>query len=82
MNKNCQPSPAIQKRRPEAKRPANKVGKLEEKLDGLVALLKSTTSSTPKHPEIALINPTTSHSPGTSAAWGTRYGGHNSPPDW
>ena len=47
MNKDCQPSPPMRKRRT-MKRPAEReTSKLEEKLDGLVELLKSATQGTP-----------------------------------
>ena len=44
MKKICQPSPPVRKRRTAVRHPAAKVGKLEEKLDGLVALLKSSAA--------------------------------------
>ncbi|MCJ1359174.1 MAG: hypothetical protein MMC33_009174 [Icmadophila ericetorum] len=47
MKKICQPSPPMRKRRTGSRHQANKVEKLEEKLDGLVTLLRSATSATP-----------------------------------
>ena len=44
MKKDCQPSPPMRKRRP-GPRHANKVEKLEEKLDGLVTLLRSAAAT-------------------------------------
>ncbi|KAL3426139.1 zn 2cys6 transcription factor [Phlyctema vagabunda] len=46
MKKNCQPSPPMRKRRAFT-RSASKTSKLEEKVDGLVTLLKSATQSMP-----------------------------------
>ncbi|KAL8907092.1 MAG: hypothetical protein Q9171_005997 [Xanthocarpia ochracea] len=43
--KDCQPSPPVRQRRTGTRNPTNKVGKLEKKLDGLVALLQATASS-------------------------------------
>lgn len=48
MNKDCQPSPPVRKRRMVKKSPASKTSKLEEKLDGIVTLLKSATQVTPE----------------------------------
>jgi hypothetical protein len=81
MKKNCQPSPLLRERQKRARHPANKVGKLEEKLDGLVALLKSTTSGTPEYSDTTLVNPTNNHDTiiskmNLSATAGTRYGGY------
>ena len=47
MNKDCQPSPPMRKRRTVSRRSSNKTSKLEEKVDGLVTLLKSATQGTP-----------------------------------
>ncbi|KAK9350915.1 hypothetical protein V1523DRAFT_435885 [Lipomyces doorenjongii] len=47
MKKDCQPSPPVRKRRRVKRHSANKVEKLEEKLDGLVTLLKSATQGAP-----------------------------------
>lgn len=47
MNKDCQPSPPVRKRRTITRHPINKTSKLEEKVDGLVTLLKSATQGTP-----------------------------------
>jgi hypothetical protein len=57
MNKDCQPSPPVRKRRT-VRRPANETSKLEEKLDGLVTLLKSATQGAP-----GIINATSVNSP-------------------
>jgi hypothetical protein len=59
MNKDCQPSPPVRKRRT-VKRPSsvNETSKLEEKLDGLVTLLKSATQGAP-----GIINATPVNSP-------------------
>lgn len=43
--KDCQPSPPVRQRRTRTKNPTNKTAKLEKKLDGLVALLQATASS-------------------------------------
>lgn len=80
---NCQPSSPVRKRRTEARHPANKVGKLEEKLDGLVALLKSATSGTPEHSETTPVSSGSNFSSrisiiDSSAASGLRYGGNTS----
>ena len=53
MNKACQPSPPMRKRRTMRKSPEKETSKLEQKLDGLVTLLTSATQSVP-----AIINPT------------------------
>ncbi|KAK9489677.1 hypothetical protein V1508DRAFT_406919 [Lipomyces doorenjongii] len=47
MKKDCQPSPPVRKRRRVKRHSANKVEKLEEKLDGLVTLLMSATQGAP-----------------------------------
>jgi hypothetical protein len=47
MNKDCQPSPPVRKRRTVKRPSANETSKLEEKLDGLVTLLKSATQGAP-----------------------------------
>ncbi len=47
LNKDCQPSEASRKRKVINRKPATKVERLEEKLDGLVTLLKSTTQPPP-----------------------------------
>lgn len=47
MNKDCQPSPPLRKRRTVKRPPAHVTSKLEEKLDGLVTLLKSATQGAP-----------------------------------
>ena len=50
MNKDCQPSPLVHKRRTmqrPAQSSANKTSKIEQKLDGLVTLLKSATQGPP-----------------------------------
>ncbi|KAL2839096.1 hypothetical protein BJY01DRAFT_29115 [Aspergillus pseudoustus] len=41
LNKDCQPSPPVRKRRPRVERNTGKIDKLEERLDGLVVLLQS-----------------------------------------
>ncbi|MCJ1378824.1 hypothetical protein MMC17_001923 [Xylographa soralifera] len=56
MKKICLPSPPMRKRRPGLRHPASKVGKLEEKLDGLVTLLRSATSGTPGILNVTSIN--------------------------
>ena len=56
MKKNCQPSPPVRKRRTGLRHSANKVEKLEEKLDGLVTLLRSATSGTPGTLNVTSIN--------------------------
>ena len=81
--KNCQPSSPVRKRRIETRHPANKVGKLEEKLDGLVALLKSATSGTPEHLDTTPVNPGSNLNSrisiiDSSAAGGFRYPGYTS----
>ncbi|KAK9257993.1 hypothetical protein V1519DRAFT_455882, partial [Lipomyces tetrasporus] len=58
MNKDCQPSPPVRKRRTVKRPTANKASKLEKKLDGLVTLLKSATQSAP-----GIINATSVNSP-------------------
>lgn len=82
MKKICQPSPPLRKRRTVSRRPADKVGKLEMKLDGLVALLTSTTSSTPANLNAISVNSTIEDSPTYSvnespAVNDDRYGGHD-----
>ena len=72
----------MRKRRTEARHPGSKVGKLEEKLDGLVALLKSATG-TPEHLDTTPVNPGSNFSSrisiiDSSAASGLRYGGYTS----
>jgi hypothetical protein len=47
MNKDCQPSPPLRKRRTVKRPPAHVTSQLEEKLDGLVTLLKSATQGAP-----------------------------------
>ena len=47
LNKDCQPSEATRRRNAISKKPATKVDRLEEKLDGLVTLLKSAAQPTP-----------------------------------
>jgi hypothetical protein len=47
MNKDCQPSSAIRKRRVVKRTGNSKTAQLEEKLDGLVSLLKSATQQQP-----------------------------------
>jgi hypothetical protein len=46
MNKFCQPSPPVRKRQTSKRPPPHVTSKLEEKLDGLVTLLKSATQGT------------------------------------
>ena len=58
MNKDCQPSPPVRKRRTVKRPSANETSKLEEKLDGLVTLLKSATQGAP-----GIINATSVNSP-------------------
>jgi hypothetical protein len=53
MNKLCQPSPPVRRRRTLKKPSAHETSKLEEKLDGLVTLLKSSTNGVP-----GIVNPT------------------------
>jgi hypothetical protein len=47
LNKECQSSPAVRKRRVIKSTPATKTARLEEKLDGLVSLLQSASRSLP-----------------------------------
>ncbi|KAJ8096588.1 fungal transcriptional regulatory protein, N-terminal [Lipomyces tetrasporus] len=57
MKKECKPSPPVRKRRAATKSSGhNKVEKLEEKLDGLVALLKSATQGAPGSLNASSIN--------------------------
>ncbi|CAI7667385.1 unnamed protein product [Penicillium discolor] len=58
MKKECLPSPPVRKRRMVTKTSGdNKVERLEEKVDGLVALLKSVTQGTPGSFNASSINP-------------------------
>ncbi|KAF7516680.1 hypothetical protein PCG10_002008 [Penicillium crustosum] len=57
MKKECLPSPPMRKRRMMTKTPGdNKVERLEEKVDGLVALLKSVTQGAPGSFNASSIN--------------------------
>lgn len=56
MRKICQPSPPVRRRRAIKKAPDHETSKLEEKLDGLVTLLKSATQGGQ-----GIINTTLSH---------------------
>lgn len=56
MKKLCQPSPPVRRHRTLKKPSTHETSKLEEKLDGLVTLLKSATQGMP-----GLINPDLSH---------------------
>ena len=47
MNKACEPSPPMRKRRMVARPPASKTSQLEKKIDGLVTLVKSATQAAP-----------------------------------
>ncbi|KAL8974781.1 MAG: hypothetical protein Q9197_000989 [Variospora fuerteventurae] len=70
-------------RRTVARQPAKKAGTLEQKLDGLVALLKTSASGRPEYSDTPLVNPATNYNatvltPHSSAAGATRYEGFNS----
>jgi len=56
MNKDCTPSPPMRKRRVMKKSSAMETSKLEQKLDGIVALLKSTTQAAPVVVNTSTIN--------------------------
>ena len=56
MNKLCQPSPPVRRRRTLKKPFAPETSKLEEKLDGLVTLLKSATNGVPGIVNPSLVN--------------------------
>lgn len=57
MKKECLPSPPVRKRRMVTKTSGdNKVERLEEKVDGLVALLKSVTQGAPGSINVSSIN--------------------------
>lgn len=47
LSKECLPAPAVRRRRVVKGTPANKTARLEEKLDGLVSLLQSTSKAIP-----------------------------------
>lgn len=55
LNKECQPSSAHRKRRTVQRPATTKTAQLEEKLDGLVTLLRSATQSTPIGPDNAKV---------------------------
>ena len=55
LNKDCQPSEAIRQRKATSKKPASKVDRLEQKLDGLVTLLQSTPQTRETLPSIATV---------------------------
>ena len=85
MKKICQPSPPMRKRRTGSRHPTNKVEKLEEKLDGLVTLLRSATSGTAGILNATsvdsaiedLVPPSHGQSSGSSAAGSVGYGGYS-----
>ena len=58
MNKDCRPSPPMRRRRIRKRPSASGTSKLEEKLDGLVTLLKSATQGVPR-----IVNATTLTTP-------------------
>lgn len=61
LKKDCQPSLAVRKRRTVKKSTATKTAQLEEKLDGLVTLLKSATQSTPIVTDSTNLSATSNH---------------------
>ncbi len=65
----------MRKRQAGARHPANKVGKLEQRLDGLVALLKYTTPGVPACLETnTLLHTASTHSSGSSSGHSTAIG--------
>ena len=85
MKKNCQPSPPMRKRRTGLRHPTNRAEQLEEKLDGLVTLLRSATSGTAGILNAMLVDsatedlvpPSHGQSSGSSAAGSIGYRGHS-----
>lgn len=70
MKKLCQPSPPVRRHRTLRRPPTHETSKLEEKLDGLVTLLKSATQGVPP----SIINAISSHEGSTSAGHETVAG--------
>ena len=54
MNKECQPSPPMRKRRTPSGPPSKKRSELEEKIDGLVSLVRSATQGPPAIPNATI----------------------------
>ncbi|KAK9328779.1 hypothetical protein V1520DRAFT_345197 [Lipomyces starkeyi] len=86
MKKICQPSPPVRRPRTLKRPSAHETSKLEEKLDGLVTLLKSATQGAPGILNTTLVNssleglqPASHETSSISAAISRDYQAHNRP---